>query len=59
MNIFEITANRPLTTQQVRINALKLQKDNVTKQLKAERDRQKIAKAQQTIQSVKTNSSFV
>jgi hypothetical protein len=59
MNIFEITANRPLTTQQARINALKLQKDNVTKQLKAERDRQRIAKAQQTIQSVKTNSSFV
>ena len=59
MKTNEITSAKPPTPQQARINALKLQKVNVTKQLKAERDRQKIAKAQQTIQSVKTNSSFV
>ena len=59
MKTNEITSAKPPTPQQARINALKLQKDNVTKQLKAERDRQKIAKAQQTIQSVKTNTSFV
>ena len=53
MVIKEITSIKPLTPQQARINALKLQKDNVTKQLKAERDRQKIAKAQQQINAVR------
>jgi hypothetical protein len=45
---------KPLTPQQARIDGLKRQKDNVAKQLKAERDRQKVAKAQQTIASVKS-----
>ena len=52
MVIKEITSAKPLTPQQARINSLKLQKDNVTKQLKAERDRQKIAKAQEQIKKV-------
>lgn len=52
MVIKEITANKPPTPQQARINALKRQKESVSKQLKAERDRQKIAKAQQAIASV-------
>jgi hypothetical protein len=52
MVIKEITSAKPLTPQQARINSLKLQKDNVSKQLKAERDRQRIAKAQQQIQSI-------
>jgi hypothetical protein len=39
----------PLTPQQARIKSLQTQKDNVSKQIKAERDRQKIAKAQQQI----------
>lgn len=43
---------KPPTPQQQRIKSLQLQKDNVAKQLKAERDRQKIAKARQTINSV-------
>lgn len=47
-----IKAYKPLTPQQQRIKSLQIQKDNVSKQLKAERDRQKIQKAQQTIQSV-------
>jgi hypothetical protein len=51
MQIKEIT-NIPLTPQQARIKSLQTQKDNVSKQLKAERDRQKVAKAQQTIKSV-------
>ncbi|OZA11272.1 MAG: hypothetical protein B7Y05_15170 [Polynucleobacter sp. 24-46-87] len=55
MLIKEIATIKPLTPQQARINSLKLQKDNVSKQLKAERDRQKIAKAQQTIASVKSS----
>jgi len=53
MVIKEITSAKPPTPQQARINALKLQKDNVAKQLKAERDRQKIAKAQQQISAVR------
>ena len=44
---------KPLTAQQQRIKLLKQQKDNISKALKAERDRQKIAKAQQTIANVK------
>jgi hypothetical protein len=40
---------KPLTPQQSRIDVLKRQKETVTKQLKAERDRQTIAKAQQQI----------
>jgi hypothetical protein len=43
----------PQTPQQARIKSLQTQKDNVSKQLKAERNRQKIAKAQQTIKSVR------
>jgi hypothetical protein len=42
---------KPLTPQQARINSLKLAKDNANKALKAERARQKIKKAQQTISS--------
>ena len=52
MRFFEIKPIKPLTPQQQRIKSLQIQKDNVSKQLKAERNRQKIQKAQQTIQSV-------
>lgn len=60
MLIKEVASNviKPKTPQQQRIDSLKLQKDNVSKQLKAERNRQKIAKAQQTIQTVKTNAAL-
>jgi len=59
MRLHEIKPNviKPLTPQQQRVKALQTQKDNASKALKTERDRQKIATAQQTIQSVKTNSS--
>jgi hypothetical protein len=40
---------KPQTPQQSRINALKLAKDNASKSLKAERARQKMAKAQQEL----------
>jgi len=43
---------KPITQQQSRIDALKRQKDNATQALKAERARQKIAKAQQHIAQV-------
>jgi hypothetical protein len=43
------------TPDQARLAALKRQKDNVAKQIEAERDRQKIYRAQQQISQV-TNS---
>ena len=49
MLIKEIASIKPLTPQQARVNALKLQKDSVNKQLKAERQRQKVAKAQKQL----------
>ena len=54
MRLKEIKPNviKPLTPQQQLIKSLQLQKDNVAKQLKAERDRQKLAKARQTISNV-------
>jgi 2-C-methyl-D-erythritol 4-phosphate cytidylyltransferase len=56
MLIKEIATIKPLTPQQARVNSLKQAKDNASKALKAERDRQKIAKAQQTIASVQSSS---
>jgi hypothetical protein len=47
-----IKAHKPLNSQQQRIKSLQTQKDNVSKQLKSERDRQKIQKAQQQIHSI-------
>ncbi len=44
---------KPLTPQQTRLVSLKRQKELATNNLKAERERQKVAKAQQQIQSVK------
>jgi len=41
MRIYEITAIKPLTPQQARINQLKQQKERASNNLKAERDRQK------------------
>ena len=40
---------QPLTPQQQHIKSLQTQKDNLGKQIKAERDRQRIAKAQQSL----------
>jgi hypothetical protein len=37
------------TPQQARLNALKTQKDNVSKALDSERKRQKVAKAQENL----------
>ena len=54
MRLHEI---KPKTPQQQRLDNLKQQKDNVAKQLKAERDRQKVAKAQQQINAVKFPNS--
>ena len=45
----------PLTPAKARIDSLKRTKDAATKNLKAERNRQKLTKAQQTIASVTTS----
>lgn len=52
--ISEIKSLKPLTPQQARMDSLKRQKDVASKNLKAERDRQKIAKAQQQIRATQT-----
>lgn len=49
MVIKEITGIKSPTPQQSRIAALKTLKDNISKQLKTERERQKITKAQQQL----------
>jgi hypothetical protein len=52
MRIKEIeqrTITTPLNPQQARLNALKQQKDNVSRALDSERKRQKVAKAQQNL----------
>lgn len=46
---------KPMTPAKARIDSLKRSKDAATKNLKAERDRQKLAKAQQTIATVTTS----
>lgn len=48
---------KPLTPQQSRLDSLKRQKELATNNLKAERDRQKVAKAQQQILSVKSQKN--
>ena len=45
----------PLTPAKARIDSLKRTKDAATKNLKTERDRQKLAKAQHTIAAVSTS----
>ena len=59
MRLHEIKPNviKPLTPQQQRVKSLQQQKDNASKALKAERDRQKVAKARQTIATTNINQS--
>lgn len=45
---------KPLSPQQARIDSLKKQKDVATQNLKSERERQKVAKAQQQIRIATT-----
>lgn len=52
MRFYEFTIKpiKPLTPQQARISALKQQKERANTQLKAEKDRQKKAKATEKLQ---------
>jgi hypothetical protein len=49
-----INALKPMNPQQARIDSLKKQKDVASKNLKAERDRQKVVKAQQQLRMATT-----
>ena len=49
MKFNEFATTKPPTPEQARIDSLKRQKEASTKALKAERDRQKVAKARQQI----------
>lgn len=51
-----IKSIKPMTPQKARIDSLKKVKDSAAKNLKAERDRQRIAKAQQQIRAVTSNT---
>lgn len=53
MRISEITASKPATPEQARIDALTKQKERASDALKAERDRQKLQKAQKAIAQVR------
>ena len=50
MLIKEIAPQKPLTADQARINALKNASDQAKQRLKAERQRQKVLKAQRALQ---------
>ena len=50
MRFNEIAPQKPLSPQQARLDAIKRQKDNVSRALDTERKRQKVAKAQQNLQ---------
>jgi len=52
MRFYEFSKPKPITPEQARIKALQTQKDNVNNALKAERDRQKVAKARKVITTV-------
>ncbi len=50
---------KPMNPQQARIDSLKKQKDVASKNLKAERDRQKVVKAQQQLRMAATQKPVV
>lgn len=48
-----IKSIKPLSPEQQRIKSLQTQKNNLGKQIKAEREKQKIVKAQQSLTAIK------
>lgn len=56
MRITEITPIKPPSPEKARIDALTKQKQRASDALKAERDRQKRAKAAETLRAVQLNS---
>lgn len=55
MLIKEVATIKPLTPEQQRIKSLQAQKDRLGKQIKTERERQKIVKAQQQLSKVQSS----
>lgn len=55
-NEFTSAASKPKTPDQTRLDSLKKAKDRANDALKAERDRQKLQKAQKTITQIKLSS---
>ena len=55
MLIKEIAPQKPLTVDQARINALKTASDQAKQRLKAERQRQKVQKAQKALLKAKNS----
>ena len=53
-NEFASVIKKPLNPSQVRLDALKRQKDNVSRALDTERKRQKVAKARQGLSKALT-----
>jgi len=56
MRFHEFAAPKPKTPEQTRIASLKQAKDRANDALKAEKDRQKVQKAQKQIAQVKLSS---
>ena len=56
MRFHEFAASKPQTPEQARIASLKHTKDHANDALKAEKDRQKVQKAQKQIAQVKLSS---
>jgi len=54
MLIKEVAPKKPLTPDQARINALKNASDQAKQRLKAERQRQKVLKAQRALQKAQS-----
>jgi len=54
MLLKEISSQKPLTPDQARINALKNASDQAKQRLKAERQRQKVKKAQKALLSAQS-----
>ena len=50
---------KPMTPEQTKIDSLKRQKDLASQNLKAERDRQRVAKAQQQIRAVTLTNKLI
>lgn len=59
MIVKEVVSTKPPTPQQQRLKSLQQQKDNASKALNAERNRQKIAKAQQQLATAIQNKNKI
>ena len=59
MRFLEFATPKPLTPEKARIDALTKQKERAADALKAERERQKIQKAQKQIAQIRLSEFFI